>query len=1269
MKFLTRTLITSALFCGFLQTSKAENHQTEDSKWLQKFNVKDELSIKYLNGEIKGKGTGAKPFNRYWSQYYERAYPNGEIPPNYILNEYEKLKKVMPGFGKENPDRLPYEIRNGKYTTQINDAASWSEIGPTNQFGGVVTCLAINPINPDILYLGAEGGGVWKTLNGGQNWLPLDNDLPNQTMGAIALNPNNPDSVLIGIGGTNNLAKSTNGGGILVSNNGGATWDTTNFANDFATNSNFGIYKIVFEPNNTNIVFTATQKGLYQSADGGFHWNQIPIYGQNNKNIVDFEFKVGDPSIALCAINKDKIYRSTDFGNTWLPVKGLPTTNVGRIEFSWGTANGYSNEVFAIISDKTDGSTLGIWKSTNSGKSWFKTSDTSNILGKQGWGKIAIITDRGHHNKIYAGGLDFWKSTNGGNTFVKKSVNGYNGGVTSTSMHVDQLCAIQHPTNSNIFYIGNDGGVFKTTDDFETFTSLNNDLGVADMRSVALHPTNTNFLIGGAMHDGIYAYHGGNTKNWTKSYGGDGGKSIIDYSNPTICYANTQYINPIKSTNSANNFNSIKNGINVNDDKNFFMPLVIDPIYPNCLYTGTDKIYRTTNSGNSWDSLTVVGDLTNGKPLNSIGISPTNSNFVYTGSSDGRVMMSTDAFGNNNINLHDISTGFGLPTRSITSIAVSPINPQKIYVTFSSFNDAISGHVFKCEITSVDTTWSDITPNVMNHPVNSIVVDNAYPDFLYIGTDLGVFFSPDDGVSWYAFDDGLPKAVVNELKIHQATGTLYVATNGRGIWKTQLTRANLAESVPSGWDYSLVARNTNDATNSNCQASSELFGNSNSTYFNWAVKNYGTGQAATHKDKICVDGKALQTWTLGDIGSGAEKTYKNAGPFTIKGGRHFVSDSIDALNEAGESNENDNLIWKQYVWSPQTLSNKNSILSTSPPLKKYKNEPYWNCDGYSFNFGNANYGPFAKYWIACAVLPTTSDADVDLRLYNDYEGSDKGFEQHIKSSSYSEGQIDFTLVTRREELKETYEFGVINENNTNENYVIEAVKENGKFYPPCSIGNSTISANSLIEIYELYFSSSAVGKEFTFNLDNISGNADLGFSLHFDNDEGFFSRGNYFKNNYFKKGYSYANGDGQDEQFTIQVNESGYYCLAVWKKDSESLAKSATYSIQIDEVLTKIVSESQVPVTYSLEQNFPNPFNPSTKIKFGIPEENFVKIKIFDILGREIKSLVNEKLQPAFYTVQWNGDDSNGKKVSSGIYFYKLETEKFSETKKLTILK
>ena len=336
--------------------------------------------------------------------------------------------------------------------------------------------------------------------------------------------------------------------------------------------------------------------------------------------------------------------------------------------------------------------------------------------------------------------------------------------------------------NPNWVIDGNDGGINISTNAGASW-GAQADIPATQFYEIGLDANNPAKLYGGTQDNGTNRTPDGGIDNWQHIFGGDGFYVIVDHSNPNIIFAESQFGNLGKSVNGGISFGNATSGINGSEPTNWSTPVVMDPNDANILYYGTDRVYRTTNSAGNWTAIS--DDLTDGIPgtrlgtVTTIAVAPSNSNVIYAGTDDSHVWVTTDI----GTTWNDISDP--LPYRWVTRVTVDPVDENIIYVTFSGlkWRDP-QPHVFRSG--DIGATWSDISSNLPDAPVNAFAVDNNDQSVLYLGNDVGMYVSFNTGDSWEFLGRGIPTVTVGDIKIHPTENFLVAGTHGRGMYKINL---------------------------------------------------------------------------------------------------------------------------------------------------------------------------------------------------------------------------------------------------------------------------------------------------------------------------------------------------------------------------------------------------------------------------------------------------------------------------------------------------
>jgi len=290
-------------------------------------------------------------------------------------------------------------------------------------------------------------------------------------------------------------------------------------------------------------------------------------------------------------------------------------------------------------------------------------------------------------------------------------------------------------------------------------------------------------LYGGTQDNGTNRTPDGGINNWQHIFGGDGFYVIVDYTNSNIIYAESQRGALGKSTDGGISFDGATNGINGGEPTNWDTPVVMDPNNNNKLYYGTNHLYRTTNGAGNWISISPsLTDWVSGSRLGTIttiAVAPTNSEIIYVGTDDSHVWVSPD----NGTNWNEISDG--LPLRWVTRVTVDPTNENIVYVTFNGLKwKEPQPHVFRS--TDMGTSWTDISNNLPDAPIDAFAVDNITSTTLYLGNDVGMYVSFNSGQSWQVLGEGLPILPIGDIEVHPTEHFLVAGTYGRSMYKIDL---------------------------------------------------------------------------------------------------------------------------------------------------------------------------------------------------------------------------------------------------------------------------------------------------------------------------------------------------------------------------------------------------------------------------------------------------------------------------------------------------
>jgi len=736
--------------------------------------------------------------------YNQRTYPSGKIPLGARLKALEEIQRLDRAARTNRP---PSTAGLDEKLAAAVDSARWTLLGPRPTFdlapgeiySGRIAALALDPRDNSTAYLGTATGGVWKTSDGGANWSPIGDDQPSLAIGAIALDPKNPDIVYAGTGEENFSNDGYYGVGILKSTNGGASWTT--IQGPFLHGHIGGL---AIHPVNTSMILCSALNGLYRSTDSGATWTLV-LSGEATSVLFD----PTNGNIAYAAIGAvhggatNGVYRSTDAGQTWRAIDGsgtsaLPTSPAGRISLALSPST--PTTIFAAIADGGTNHFLDVYRSTDSGYTW-NALNAPEICPKGQCGyDMAIAVHPKNANVIYiAGDVVIARTLNGGATWSQLVDPATFQGPNGIRVHVDEHVLLFNSDGSKL-YLGNDGGIFMTTDilvsqiEQVNWTELNDTLAITQIYpGMSIHPSSATRALIGAQDNRTQLYTG--AANWKSVTCGDGGYTAFDPAVPTIAFATCTSKDPfptvLRSTDSGVTWHGSEYGIDASERADFMPPFVIDPSNAQVVYYGTYRLYQSRDSGGKFTA--VSGDLTAGSSdaITTIAVAPSDSKTVYVGASiavpeaptavtSPRIHVATNALDALPL-WNDRSNG--LPRRVITRIVIDPLDPSAAYATFAGFfsgGSDIPGHVFKTS--NAGGNWSNASGNLPDIPVNDLVIDPDLPNTLYVATDLGVMVSRDGGGTWTSLGSGLPHVVVDSLVLHRPSRILRAGTYGRSVW-------------------------------------------------------------------------------------------------------------------------------------------------------------------------------------------------------------------------------------------------------------------------------------------------------------------------------------------------------------------------------------------------------------------------------------------------------------------------------------------------------
>ncbi len=676
---------------------------------------------------------------------------------------------------------------------RLAQSAAWAPIGPSpmnmlswtmGRVAGRISCLALHPTDSNTLYLGTAGGGFWKTTNGGTSWTALSNDLPSQSIGSCYVNSTNPQVVWVGTGEHYSSCLGYFGTGIYKSNDGGASFAAMNGSGGSTLNLSF-VSAICAHPSQSQVMLAAglgycnngTQQtgGIYRTSDGGSTWTKV-LTGYGADLISD----PSNPSVFYASVGRwsdaaNGIYKSSDAGLTWTRFQsGIDYgTAVTRIRLAMAPSN--SNTLYAYTSESK------IFKTTNGGSSWTLTG--SSACEGQCTYNLCLAVSPADPATLLIGSIRFARSTNSGGTlsYLTSSWG------SAQKVHQDTHVLVYDPNNANRFWVGSDGGLWRTDNGGTSFTNLNANLNITQFYDIAVAPFDTTRVFGGAQDNSSLGTS--NSTIWDVNLvTGDGFMNLVDPINPNNVFQ-TSYPSNLPSVyrsttgGAPNSFSSLRMAGVTGGNFPWVTPLAISANSANTtnfLFVGSNKVFKSTNNGTKWNSTSSAALAPTGS-LSVIEAVPDSTRMmVYAGSENGGIYRTNDV----SLSSPVWSTVTGnYPGGKVTDIAADRANPLRVFVTRGAFG---ASKLYRS--TTGGTTWSAVGAGLPDVPANTVSIDPWDANRIYVGTDVGVFESLDGGDTFSTLMLGFPMGlVVTDLEVSSTPHKLTAGTYGRGAWQVDLT--------------------------------------------------------------------------------------------------------------------------------------------------------------------------------------------------------------------------------------------------------------------------------------------------------------------------------------------------------------------------------------------------------------------------------------------------------------------------------------------------
>lgn len=684
----------------------------------------------------------------------------------------------------------------------------WTSMGPGN-IGGRVRAILLDPDFPSTIWLGGVSGGIWKTTDAGQSWRPINDFLPSLAVTDLVMTAD--DQYIFASTGEGQAGGGLQGAGIFRSADAGESW--TQLPIPDAASFRW-VHRLAVHPTRDGEVWAITRNGeVWSSADDGMNWKlEIDIPWRPTPTGSSLYYRGYDIDVTenpatgntwVVASFRDSCLMSTDDGSSWTALDnnsgGLPQFS-NRIEIAFGYRGpGLGPSIYASV-NRNGGE---VWRSWNAGASFtLQNSGTNYLVGgggnNQGDYDNIIWADPANPNRIVVGGIDLWSSTDAGVTLDKSSE--WQNYHTGSSAHADQHEIFPSNGYNSVdnftLYFGNDGGIQVNRDIWgngknQGWENRANDLRITQFYAGAAR-TDLSVVIGGTQDNSTVRYTG-SINGWDQDFTGDGGFCAISQLDPDLIFATTQVGGLYRSRNGGNGFNNISNNVPNSGNGNnwrFISPLAMEPGSLEAIWYGGDRIYRSADEGANFTQ--VRGPIANNERCSAIAFSPNSQQWIWLGYENGTVSRNLDSTPNW-ANVEGTGGGGGgaqvgaLPDRQVTDIAVHPNNNLHAIVALSTF-----GGQALWETTDGGNNWSDITGtgtfDLPDVPVNTVTFHPDNPDWIYVGTELGVFASEDGGQNWSTMTnspvaEGPANTRVTDL-FWANNHTLIAATFGRGMYRS-----------------------------------------------------------------------------------------------------------------------------------------------------------------------------------------------------------------------------------------------------------------------------------------------------------------------------------------------------------------------------------------------------------------------------------------------------------------------------------------------------
>ena len=724
----------------------------------------------------------------------------------------------------------------------LSNAFQYRNLGPFRA-GAWVGNIAV-PENPDpnepyTYYIAARNGGVWKTRNNGTTFKCISDELGVTAIGDIAVAPSDPNILWVGTGEAFSARSSYYGNGIWRSDDAGKSWDFKGLKDSHH------ISRVVIHPTNPDIVWVAVmghlfsnneERGVFKTLDGGKTWKKV-LYIDESVGFIDLVINPDNPDILYAASyekvrtpwtfipggKKSRIFKSTDGGEKWKKLSGgLPTGPLGRIGLAIHRsdpdilytviqnlnlkpgADANAKVQFDEFTDHSFDNLIGgeVYRTDNGGKNWFRINDPekTDVSGKAAYSFNKIAVDPVDPDKVYIIGSGMYYTLDGGKTWPKgRKQNLFR------SNFGDNRCFWIDPQEPKHMMLGSDGGIYATWDGGKTMNHFYQ-IPLGEVYAVETDDEKPyNIYLGLQDHEVWKGPSNGwsgkiTLADWVIVGMWDGMYCKVDHTDNRWLYFTTQFGKPHRVDQSVGERVDITPKAPKGEGSYRFTwttPLALSPHNSKVIYTGGQKLLRSSDRGETWEEISP--DLTDSNKekiagtghmmfctITTISESPVQPGVIWVGTDDGHVWLTRD-HGKKWEEFTKSLVVLGAPAdRWVSRVVASNYDAGTAYITKTGFrNDDFKPYVF--ETTNFGKTWIDISANLPKYPVNVVVEDRKNKDLLFLGNDKGVYVTMDGGKQWFPLRGNMPPVVVRDLQVQPDENDLVVGTYGRGAWITDIS--------------------------------------------------------------------------------------------------------------------------------------------------------------------------------------------------------------------------------------------------------------------------------------------------------------------------------------------------------------------------------------------------------------------------------------------------------------------------------------------------